>query len=190
MSSSRGHLFVISGPAGAGKGTLRRALFDIVPGLVYSVSCTTRSMRPGEVDGVDYRFIDRDDFVRQVEEGGFLEWAEVHGSLYGTRRSDVESSLDAGSDVVLEIDVQGCANVVKVMPQAVKIFIKAPSMEELHRRLVGRGTESAEQIALRSKNAYEEMSHEPEYDIVIVNDDVDRASRELADAVLKWRSAG
>lgn len=188
MMSSRGHLFVISGPAGAGKGTLRQALFEAVDGLVYSVSCTTRAKRPGEVDGVDYHFITRDGFTRHVDAGDFLEWAEVHGNMYGTRRADVETTLDEGRDVVLEIDVQGCANVCRKMPDAVKIFIMPPSMEELRRRLVGRGTECADQLALRLKNAEAEMAHAPEYDVVIINDDVARASRELADTVLKWRN--
>lgn len=179
----RGHLFVISGPAGAGKGTLRAELFKMVDGLAYSVSCTTRQPRPGEQDGRDYHFIDRDEFMRQVERGEFLEHADVHGNLYGTRRSDVEAALASGRDIVLEIDVQGEAEVKRKMPEAMTIFISPPSIEELRRRLVGRGTESPESVERRMRDAEDEMSRASEYDAVILNDDVARASRELAELV-------
>lgn len=181
--SGRGHLFILSGPAGAGKGTLRKILFKRLPDLVFSVSCTTRNSRPGEKDGVDYHFIGKDAFEKLVGEGAFLEWAEVHGNCYGTRRSDVVTCLDAGGDMVLEIDVQGCRQVKERMPEAVRIFITAGSLDELESRLEDRGTETPEQVALRLRNAAVELRSAREYDHIIVNDDVDRASQELVELV-------
>ena len=183
----RGHLFILSGPAGAGKGTLRKILFREVPDLVFSVSCTTRLIRPGEVEGKDYYFIDKDAFSDLVLKDAFLEWAEVHGNFYGTRRADVETSLDLGCDMVLEIDVQGCRQVKEHMPEAVRIFITVRSLDELENRLEDRGTETPEQLLLRLKNAAIELRHANEYDHIIVNDDVDRASTELIDLVRRYR---
>ncbi len=183
----RGHLFILSGPAGAGKGTLRKILFREMPDLVFSVSSTTRLIRPGEVEGKDYYFTDKDTFSELVLKDAFLEWAEVHGNFYGTRRSDVETALDLGCDMVLEIDVQGCRQVKEHMPEAVRIFITVGSLDELKHRLTGRGTETPEQLLLRLKNASIELRHANEYDHIIVNNDVDRASRELIDLVRRYR---
>ena len=183
----RGRLFILSGPAGAGKGTLRKILFREVPDLVFSVSCTTRLIRPGEAEGKDYYFIDKDAFSALVLRDEFLEWAEVHGNFYGTRRADVENALACGSDMVLEIDVQGCRQVKERMPEAIRIFITVRSLDELENRLEDRGTETPDQLLLRLKNAAIELRHAKEFDHIIMNDDVNRASKELIDLVRRYR---
>lgn len=175
----KGHLFILSGPAGAGKGTLRKILFHAMPDLVFSVSCTTRKPRPGEVDGGDYYFIDMEQFERQVSEGAFLEWANVHGNMYGTRREDVERCLTSGGNMILEIDVQGCRQVKSRMPEAIRIFITVPSLDELEQRLEERGTETPEQLDIRLRNAAKELTQAREYEHIIVNDDVNIASQQL-----------
>ncbi len=179
MRRNRGLLLVLSGPSGAGKGTLRHRLFEELPDLGYSISCTTRSPRPGEADGVDYRFISPAEFQQRVEAGQFLEWAHVHGHSYGTLVSDVEEALTRGVDLFLEIDVQGALQVKKKMAEAVTVFVAPPSMEVLEQRLRQRGTESKGSLALRLQNARGEMEFQKDYDFVIVNDDLDRAATEL-----------
>ncbi|MDR0652314.1 MAG: guanylate kinase [Synergistaceae bacterium] len=186
----RGLLFVLSGPAGAGKGTLRKRLFDEVDDLAYSVSFTTRKMRRDEAGGREYHYISRDEFERMADSDEFLEWAEVHRDYYGTRKSDVERILNEGRDIVLEIDVKGCRQIKDIMPDAISIFITAPSLGELKNRLKARGTETSEQMGVRLQNAAMEMEQAAEYDHVIVNDDVDRASRELVEIINSYRKAG
>ena len=178
-TSKRGKLFVISGPSGAGKGTVRKALFEQMPDLVYSISCTTRQPRDGERDGVDYRFLSEEEFKKLVEEKKFLEWAVVHEHLYGTLKSDVEKVLEAGVDVVLEIDVQGALQVKNAFDDSVLIFIMPPSKEELERRLRNRGTEEEDTVQLRLSNALKEMEKMLMYDYVVVNDSVLRAALEI-----------
>ncbi|MDR1885622.1 MAG: guanylate kinase [Synergistaceae bacterium] len=185
---TKGLLFVLSGPAGAGKGTLRKILFDELPGLFYSISCTTRPMRLGETDGADYHFITKDRFYELVREGAFLEWAEVHGNMYGTRRADVEECLGRGDDMVLEIDVNGSVAVKKEMPDAIRIFITALSLDTLYNRLEGRGTETVDQMMLRMRNAEVEMKFSDKFEHIIVNDDLETASKELLDIVRGYRS--
>jgi guanylate kinase len=175
----RGILFILSGPSGAGKGTLRRMLFEELPGLAYSVSCTTRAPRRGERDGTDYRFVDEATFDRLVRENRFAEYAEVHGHRYGTLLEDLEDLLERGLDVMLEIDVRGAEQVKAKMPEAFTIFILPPSVKVLEDRLSGRGTETPEERALRLRNAAEEMVHAAEFDRAIVNDDVSRAGRDM-----------
>ena len=184
----RGTLFVLSGPSGVGKGTLRdRALKDI-EGLTYSVSCTTRRPRPGDREGVDYRFVTEEAFTRMVERGLFLEHAQVHGGpRYGTLREDVERELDAGRDVLLEIDVQGALQVRALLPDAVLIFVLPPSDEELERRLRGRCTETEAELQARLESARREMREAEKYDRLLVNDDLDRASEALRTMVLDFR---
>lgn len=174
-----GNLFIVSGPSGAGKGTLVRALLARVPDLWLSVSATTRAPRPGEVEGTHYFFLTRKEFERKVETGGFLEWAEVHGNKYGTPRDSVQRAIDAGRQVILEIDPQGAQQVKERMPASVLVFIEAPDMEELKRRLKGRGSETPEQIETRMATAIREMELAGMYDFVITNDDVARATNEL-----------
>jgi guanylate kinase len=186
----KGHLFILSGPAGAGKGTLRKILFRETGDLEYSVSCTTRKMRPDEAGGHDYHYISRDEFGEMAAGGEFLEWAEVHGNCYGTRKSDVERVLNEGRDMVLEIDVMGCRQIKDIMPEAIRIFITAPSLDELEDRLEERGTETAEQMSVRLRNAAMEMKQAAEYDHVIVNDDIARASKELVEIIKSYKRAG
>ena len=183
----RGNLFILSGPAGAGKGTLRKNLSEDIPDLAYSVSCTTRERRPGEVDGQDYRFISKSDFEARIARDEFLEWAEVHGNYYGTRRSDVERVLNEGRDILLEIDVQGRRKVESRLPEAISIFITAPSLDDLETRLEERGTETQAQLDVRLRNAAMEMRHAREYKHIIINDDLRTAENELIELVKKYR---
>jgi len=173
-------LFVVSGPSGVGKGTLVARLRERRPGLGLTVSATTRPPRAGETDGVSYHFLDDAEFARRVENGEFLEWARVHGHRYGTLRSEAERLMARGVSVVLEIDVQGGLNVRTVYPEVVLVFIEPPSMGELERRLRGRGTEDESSIELRLANASHEMDLASLYDVRIVNDDLERATEELA----------
>ncbi|RRF99531.1 MAG: guanylate kinase [Coriobacteriaceae bacterium] len=183
-------LFVISGPSGAGKGTLVVQLRKEHPELGLAVSATTRSPRPGEVDGKDYYFLSEGEFKRRVAAGEFVEWAYVHGHMYGTLVKEVERLLAQGKSLILEIDIQGALNVKKVWPDAVLIFIEPPSLEELERRLRGRGTEDEQSIELRLKNAKHEMTLADDYDVCIVNDTVDRAVRELSDTIERYETEG
>lgn len=183
-----GSLFIISGPSGAGKGTLVDRLVARVSGLWVSVSATTRAPRPGEVPDEDYIFITPKEFQRRIDEGDFLEWAEVHGNRYGTLRSTVEQRLATGCDVILEIDPQGAFQVKKVMPSSILIFITAPSMSELERRIRGRGAESDEQVRTRLETAERELRLVGNYDHVVENDDVALATDRLAGIVESHRS--
>lgn len=175
----RGHLYVIAAPSGAGKTSLLRAVMAKRPNIGFSVSCTTRKPRPGEVDGRDYHFISRPDFERLVDAGEFVEHADVFGNLYGTRRSVVEGALAEGRDLILEIDWQGARQVRERLPEAVQIFILPPSRAELERRLRGRGSDSDEVIARRLAESALEMSHWQDFDYVIVNRDFEEAAAEL-----------
>lgn len=175
----RGTLFIVSAPSGAGKTSLVAALAESTPRLRISVSHTTRPMRPGEQHGVDYHFIERGDFVRQVEEGRFLEHAEVFGNLYGTSSDWVNQTLVGGEDVILEIDWQGAQQVRRLMPDATGIFILPPSLDELAERLRGRAQDDQEVIRSRLAGAQQEMTHYGEFDYLIVNDDFQRALEDL-----------
>jgi guanylate kinase len=163
-----------------GKGTLIRLLLDRFPGLALSVSATTRPPRPGERDGVDYHFLSAEEFQRRVDAGEFLEWAEYAGNRYGTLRSELERDVDM---LVLEIEVQGARQVRERVPDAYAVFIAPPSREALRERLVGRGSDAPEQVERRLAVAEEELAAEPEFDKVIVNDDLSRALQELTDLV-------
>lgn len=174
-----GNLFIITAPSGAGKTSLVRALLAADSQIQLSVSYTTRKPRPGEVDGVDYHFVDEAQFLHMLGESDFLESAEVHGARYGTSQTRVDTALQAGLDVVLEIDWQGAAQVRFLYPQAVSVFILPPSMEELQQRLTNRGQDSGEVIARRFAAAREEMSHVEEFDYVTINDKFDEALKDL-----------
>lgn len=178
-----GNLFVISGPSGAGKGTLVARLLSEVPDAWVSVSATTRVPRKGEIDGVHYYFKSADEFARLVDEDGFLEWARYAENCYGTPRKSVEEHLARGEQVVLEIDVQGAFQVRERFPEAHLVFIEPPSMEELERRLRSRGTETDEVVQARLAAAKLELSRKMEYDIRFVNDNIDQATAELVDYV-------
>ncbi|MFP3516216.1 guanylate kinase [Pseudomonas sp. SIMBA_077] len=171
MTHSTGTLYIISAPSGAGKSSLVKALIDIEPQICVSVSHTTRAMRPGEENGVHYHFVEREEFVKMIEHGDFLERAEVFGNLYGTSQSYLQQTLDEGHDLILEIDWQGAEQVRKLMPQARSIFILPPSQQALRDRLDNRGQDSAEIIDGRMREAVSEMSHYVDYDYLIINDD-------------------
>lgn len=177
---AEGSLYVISGPSGAGKGTLVNRILDEHPDIILSISATTRQPREGEVDGVHYHFMSVDEFEDVIARDGFIEWAQVHSNYYGTPLAPIEQHLAAGDTVLLEIDVQGAFQVLDKLPQAKLVFIAPPSVEELERRLRGRGTETEEVIAQRLANAQGEMEASKDYDFVIVNDDLERATKELA----------
>ncbi len=183
----QGTLFIVSAPSGAGKTSLVRELIERLDGIQVSVSHTTRPRREGEVDGVNYHFVDRTEFERMIDEGDFFEHARVFDNYYGTSRRAVEELLAAGQDVILEIDWQGARQVREQLPQAVSIFILPPSREELERRLSGRGTDEHAVIASRMREAISEMSHYDEYDYVVINDDFTTAERELQSLVIAHR---
>jgi guanylate kinase len=170
-----GQLFVVSAPSGVGKTTIIRAALTRSPSLRYSISCTTRPARTGEIDGQDYHFIPRKKFQQGVTAGRFLEWAEVHGNFYGTDGEPIREWLGQGDDVLLDIDVQGARQVRCSHPAARTIFILPPSIEELLQRLKGRGTESEEQLARRMRAAHTELAESPWYDFVVVNDRLEEA---------------
>ncbi|MFM2430924.1 MAG: Guanylate kinase [Cyanobacteriota bacterium] len=182
-SPTAGKLIVLTGPSGAGKGTLLKALLADHPELYVSISATTRSARPGEVHGQHYFFLDRAEFDQMVSAGNFLEWAEFAGNCYGTPRQPVEAQINAGTIVILEIELEGARQVRESFPEAYRIFILPPSFEELESRLRGRGTETDEVVAKRMRRAKEEIAAAGEFDIQIVNDDLDRAVAELATVV-------
>lgn len=185
---SRGKLFVISAPSGAGKSTILKGLFAAVPGLAFSVSHTTRAPRPGEVAGRDYHFVKRPDFERMREQGAFLEWAEVHGNLYGTSRAGIEAQQAAGLDVFLDIDVQGAGQLMGMgLAETVFLFIAPPSWAELEKRLSGRGTEAAETVRLRLANARKEMAAAGLYHYLVVNDRLAEAIDTLRAVVVAER---
>ena len=178
-----GTLYIVTAPSGAGKTTLVHAVLEREPGLALSISYTTRAPRPGEVDGRDYRFVSREEFLRLRDGGELLEWAEVHGNYYGTARTWIETQLQQDRDVLLEIDWQGARQVRRMFPHAVSIFILPPSLEALEARLRGRGTDSEATIARRLAAAREEMRHVEEFDYVIINDRLERAIDELTAVV-------
>jgi guanylate kinase len=162
-----------------GKDTVLHRLFDLGPQLRYSVSYTTRPPRPGEVDGVSYSFVDEATFRRMVEEDEFLEWARVHGNLYGTSLRRVREHLERGEDVVLKIDVQGAAQLRGRVPEAIFIFLLPPSLEALRERLRSRDSETGESLAQRDADAVRELAEAERYDHRVVNDEVERAAREI-----------
>jgi len=180
MTTTPARLTVLAGPTAVGKGTVSADVRSRYPEVWLSVSATTRAPRPGEIDGVHYHFVGPQEFERMVDAGELLEWAVVHGrNRYGTPRSPVEARLASGEPALLEIDLQGARQVRASMPGARFVFLAPPSFEELERRLVGRGTEDAEERERRLATARVELAAESEFDHVIVNDDVQRATDEL-----------
>jgi guanylate kinase len=176
-------VFVITGPSGVGKGTLIRGLMERLPQLELSVSATTRAPRPGESDGVDYHFLTREEFDRRVAEGDFVEHADYAGRSYGTLRTELERRVREGVPVVLEIEVQGARQVRAAMPEAVQVFIAPPSLQALRTRLIGRGTDDAEEVERRLTVAEDELAAQPEFAHVVVNDRLDDALDRLVGIV-------
>lgn len=175
----KGKLYIIAAPSGAGKTSLVKAMVESTPHVKVSVSHTTRPMRPGEQDGVNYHFVSVDTFKDMLSQGQFLEHAEVFGNFYGTSGHWVQQQLEQGEDVILEIDWQGALQIRRLMPDVVSIFILPPSREALHERLVGRGQDSPEVIAKRMAQAVSEMSHYHEFNYIVINDEFDLALRDL-----------
>lgn len=178
-----GTLFIVSAPSGAGKTSLVNALIEKCDNLVISVSHTTRTQRPGEIEGQHYHFVDQETFKQEIERGDFLEWAQVFDNYYGTSKKAVDEQLAAGNDVILEIDWQGARQVAKLVPDAVSIFILPPSQQTLRERLSNRGQDSDEIINRRMRDAVAEMSHYNEYHYIIVNDVFDDALVELKEVI-------
>ena len=182
-----GNLFIISAPSGAGKTSLVHALLDINPHIDLSVSYTTRDPRPGEQDGKDYHFVSRETFLEMAKRGEFLESAEVYGNLYGTSQTWISREITRGRDILLEIDWQGAAQVRRLFPDCISIFILPPSISALEQRLKGRGKDNDEVIAKRMAAVRDDVAHIAEFDYVIINDNLDDALRELDAVVLSAR---
>ena len=183
----QGNLIIISSPSGGGKGTLIKEVLKTVPNVGYSVSYTTRAMRGGEIQGKDYFFVSPAEFEILIEQGEFLEYATVHDNFYGTSLNQVKKEIEAGHDIILEIDVQGAANVRTKIPEAVSVFILPPSFEVLAARLTARATEKKEELALRLKNSFGEVNRFSEFEYVVVNDAVEKATAHLQTIILAER---
>jgi len=186
--SPRGTLFVVSSPSGGGKGTIIRHVLDCVENLSYSVSFTTRAPRTNEAHGREYFFVNRETFDEMVAAGEFLEWACVHGNLYGTSKRQILQETSSGKDILLEVDVQGAASVRQLLMDSVSIFILPPSYRVLRERLLARGTDTAEELELRLRNAPDELSQYSAFDYVIINDQVERAAHQLASIIYAERA--
>jgi len=182
----RGRLIVLAGPSGVGKSSVVTALRVALPEMYFSVSATTRDPRPGEVDGVHYRFVGPAGFAELIERDELLEWAEIHGGLQrsGTLRAPVEDAIAAGRPVLVEVDLHGARSVKAAIPESVTVFLLPPSWDELARRLRGRGTESPEQYERRLVTAKEELASADEFDVRIVNDDVQAVVKQLVDLLV------
>ncbi len=185
--SERGHLFVVSAPSGAGKSTLCNAVRERFPDIHYSVSTTTRPPRPGETDGVDYHFVTESEFKEGIERGRWAEWAVVHGNYYGTSAEGLRETLENGTDILLDIDVQGATRIVERFPDVVTIFIMPPSLETLRERMTSRGTDAPEVIDRRVDNARAEMAARDRYQHVIVNDHLPDATAAIIEIVARAR---
>ncbi len=187
---NKGILLVISGPSGVGKGTIIKRLFELDKNLSFSVSVTTRKPRDGEIDGVDYSFLTREQYSALKDGGGLLESVDFSANSYGTPRAEVDHALNAGRDLILDIEIQGAANVRRLMPEALLIYIVPPSFEELKKRLAGRGSETEESMKLRLDIALRELSEAPGvYDCFVVNDSIEHAAREI-EAILRLKRQG
>ena len=179
-TKKRGSLIIISGTTCAGKGTVIKKLLERNKNMVLSLSYTSRPIRKGEVDGIDYKFISHEEFERKIENGDFLEYAKVrYGEYFGTPKENIENLLEAGKDVILEIDVQGAKQIKEKLPETILIFIMAPSMEEVKRRIKARGSETAEQIVDRFQTAYREINEVNKYNYVVVNDNLEEAIQKV-----------
>lgn len=179
-TKKRGSLIIISGTTCAGKGTVIKKLLERNKNMVLSLSYTSRPIRKGEVDGIDYKFISHEEFEKKIKNGDFLEYAKVrYGEYFGTPKENIENLLEAGKDVILEIDVQGAKQIKKKLPETILIFIMAPSMEEIKRRIKARGAETAEQIVDRFQTAYREINEVNKYNYVVVNDNLEEAIQKV-----------
>ncbi|MDD7383781.1 MAG: guanylate kinase [Peptoniphilaceae bacterium] len=180
---NKGFLLVVSGPSGVGKGTILHDLMNMQKNLVYSVSCTTRKKREGEIEGISYFFTTYSEFEKKLDNKEFLEYAKVHNNYYGTPKDFVEQKINEGKIVILEIDVQGAMNVKKNSKDGVYIFVAPPSLDELQRRIKGRGTETEADIDIRMHNAVGELSYIQEYDYLIINDHINSAINDINEII-------
>jgi guanylate kinase len=183
----KGNLIIISSPSGGGKGTLIKEVLKTLPNIGYSVSYTTRQRRDGEENRRHYFFVTEEEFQDLIERGEFLEYATVHGNLYGTSIKQVQGEIDLGKDIILEIDVQGAKSVLEKIPEAVSIFILPPSYEILKMRLTARATEKKEDLDLRLKNSFGEVRQFEEFEYIVINDSVERAANDLRMIILAER---
>ena len=188
MQPKSAHLFIIAAPSGGGKTTLCRAVRKRFSDMLYSVSYTTRKLREGEQEGVDYHFVDKNDFENGIAAGKWAEWALVHGNYYGTSADFLDKGLSDGRDILLDIDVQGTGQILEQYANSVAIFILPPSLEALQQRLIARGTDSAESIAVRLRNAEKEMNQQDLYHHIIVNDQLSKAVAELISIIENYRT--
>ena len=176
-----GNVFIISAPSGTGKSTVIKRIMELRSDLYFSISATTREPRPGEISGMSYSFLTHDQFEELIDQDALLEYAEYVGNFYGTPKKPVLEYIKYGSDIILDIDVQGCKQVIKAMPEAVTIFIVPPSLTELERRLRHRGTDPEDKMLKRMQRAKAEMAEKDCYDYIVVNDSVSKAAREIID---------
>ncbi|MFH0994715.1 MAG: guanylate kinase [Pseudomonadota bacterium] len=179
LSGTKGCLFILSAPSGAGKTTLCQAICRHFPDMLYSISHTTRMPRPGETQGIDYHFITQDEFIHLIDSGQWAEWAQVHGNYYGTSATFLNQGLEAGKDILLDIDVQGMLKILKHYPSSITVFIQPPSLKTLRDRLESRGADRPDIIETRMANAKKEIAEAHRYRHVIVNNDLELATREL-----------
>lgn len=185
---TRGQLIIVSGPSGCGKDTIVREVLRTNKDTWLSISCTSRSPRPGEIDGKDYYFLTKDEFIEKIDQGNFLEFAEYAGNYYGTPKDVIESKLDAGIDVILVIEIQGALKVKEKLPETIFIFILPPSMRELKRRLDGRNTETKEAMLKRFQTAYKEINTVNKYNYVVINEVVEDAAKKINAILLSEKS--
>ena len=188
MLDRKGLLLVVSGPSGAGKGTICKALLNKNDKIKLSVSATTRKPRNGEVHGVNYFFLEKEEFTTMIENGEFLEYAQIYDNFYGTPKAAIMECLEKGQDVILEIEMQGASQIKEVCPDGVFIFVLPPSLEELKNRIVGRGTETAEEIEKRFSCAFDEINKIVDYDYFIVNDDVEKSVKQVEGIILSEKN--
>lgn len=188
MLNRKGLLLVVSGPSGAGKGTICKALLNKNDKIKLSVSATTRKPRNGEVHGVNYFFIEKEEFTRMVENGEFLEHAQIYDNFYGTPKAAIIECLEKGQDIILEIEMQGARQIKEVYPEGVFIFVLPPSLEELKSRIVGRGTETQEEIEKRFSCAFEEINQIVNYDYFIVNEDIEKSVNDVEAIILSEKN--
>lgn len=184
---TRGNLIIMSGPSGCGKGTICKSLLKNNDNVVMSVSMTTRQPREEDIDGVTYHFVSKEEFEHRICEGQFLEYAKYNDNYYGTPKDKIEQLLDEGKDVIAEIEIQGALQINDIMPEAIFIFIMPPSMRELKKRLINRGTETKEQILNRFKTAYQEINEVSKYNYIVINDDLDFAVKKVESILLSER---
>jgi guanylate kinase len=183
----KGKLIIISSPSGGGKGTIIKRLLEFSPELCYSISVTTRAKRQGDIDGVTYHFVSHERFDEMIQNNEFLEYAKYVDEFYGTPRKNIEERIDKGKDIILEIEVEGAKQVIELIPDAISIFIVPPSIQELERRLRGRGTDSEDKIKTRLKRAIKELEKKSLYTYTVVNDEVDRAATEILSIIEESR---